>query len=122
MWVIRQALWGAMQIAVFVSVAMWASSPEMQQSGGSNPYAVGVFALLMTMAATAAVMISRDLILWAWRAVVYRDFRWTGARLFGPALSKPNETYDRPRRIDAAAGPRKPRELPARRWIGKQPR
>lgn len=118
----RQALWFALQIGVFAFIVSWATSPEMQETGGSNPYAVGVFALLMTMAATAAVMIFRDTVTWLWRWLVHGETQWTGARLFGPSrpLRKPHQPNDGTSRIDASPGPRHPRELPPGSRVRKQ--
>lgn len=102
----RQTCWLVFQIAIMAAVVNWASSPDMQQSGGDNPYAVGVFALILAAAGTAAVMIVRDSALWLWRRLRPR--------------SEPHEAYDGPRRIDAGRRLSQSRELPAGGGVRKQ--
>lgn len=103
----RQLFWCSLQIAVFGSTVYWMNTPEMKDHGGDNAYAVTVLALMLTMAVTAAVMITRDS-----ASFVIRRVR---------ALRQPNQPNDRPDWVNATPRLSKPRELSARGRIGKQP-
>jgi hypothetical protein len=117
----RQALWCAMQIAVVAVIFNWASSPEMQEHGGSNPGAVAVFAVLMAAAATAAVMIFRDSVSFLWRWLVHGEARWTGGRLFGPRRQA-DQSNNGASRIEPGRGIGHPGKLPPGSGVRKQVR
>lgn len=103
----RQLFWCSLQIAVFGSSVYWMTRPEMLDHGGNNPYAVTAMALILTMAATAAVMIARDLLFFVWRRLP-----WT--------LREANEPDYRPGRIGPATGGRHPGKLPPGGGVRKQ--
>jgi hypothetical protein len=104
----RATFWFCLQIAVIAIIVSWAQTPEMQTSGGDNPQAVGVFALIMAAAVTALVMILRDSVRFVWR------------RLVGTPLSEPYQADDGPRRIETSVRLRQSRELPPGRGVRKE--
>jgi hypothetical protein len=109
---LRQVLWCLMQLAVFAGVVYWgATDPDLKNGSGQNVGALMLFALLMTMAATAAVMITRDACLWIGRLV---------SRAVSPRHA--GQADDGPKRIDAGPGASEPRKLTSRLRVGKQPR
>jgi hypothetical protein len=101
--------WVGLQAAVIALIVSWAQTPEMQQSGGDNPQAIAVFAVVMAMAVTAAVMIGRDSILFVWRRLTSRR-----------SLRETHQANDGARRIEAGTGLRQPRELPPGGRVRKQ--
>lgn len=102
----KQIFWCSFQIAVF-GATLWVFSLD-EVKGDYGPYGVGFVALIVTMAATALVMILRD------------SFLFVAGRV-RRALSKPDQANDGAGRIDAAPRLSQSSELPPRRWIGKQP-
>lgn len=101
----RQLFWCSLQIVAFGGT-LWVLNHEVK--GDFGPYGAGFVALMVTMAVTAAVMIGRDLFLFAVRRIA--------------ALRKPNEPDYGADRINSAPRLSQPRELPPGRWIGKEPR
>jgi hypothetical protein len=109
---LRQILWCSLQVGVVALVIYWSRTPDMQAtSAAQSPMAVGVFAILMAAAVTAAVMIVRDVSLWL-------------GRLIRRAITsgKADQPHYGPGRIDARPGASEPRKLTSRLRIGKQPR
>jgi hypothetical protein len=104
----RATFWFGLQLVVIVAVVNWAQSPEMQSSGGDNPQAVGVFALIMAAAVTALAMILRDSIRFVWR------------RLTRSPLGQPDEADYGAGRIEASTRLSQPRELPPGSRVRKQ--
>jgi preprotein translocase subunit SecY len=107
----RRLLYCALQLAVGGAVLIWGLSPEMREHGGSNGFAVAIFAVAIAAAATSAAMIAEDLFLGAVRLL-------RGVRL----ANQPNQTHQGGRCLPAVVRIGQSNKLTAGLRIGKQPR
>jgi len=78
---------------------------RVRLDGGDNPYAVGVFALIMAAAATALVMIVRDSARFVWRR--FRPLREPDQPDYGPGRIEASRRLGHTRELPPSGGVRK---------------
>jgi hypothetical protein len=103
---LKQLFWCLLQIAAFGGTLWVFNQPDVK--GDFGPYGVGVVALMVTMAVTAAAMIVRDLFLFCRRRFA--------------ALGQPDKTNDGQALVGPVSGLRQPRKFTPGSWVREEPR